>query len=364
MAVAQGEPTPPDATKGGSSSGEPETPADLTTAAGREAAKRAAKAAEKAKKRAATAVPAEVAESVVAAKSWYDHHGRTVYAVLGTFLVIGGGLVGGHHFMSADRAEKSAVLNEAVTVANAPIIAEGEEPPEGVDDFFPTAKARAEKLLEQARAAQKAGTEGSKRWALLVEANALLQLDKHVEARKAYERLVAGGDTVPAVLRYRALEGLGFALEADKKYGEAAGRFAQIGELENGAFKVPSEYHRARMLLGQGEYKKASAVLDALLKAERNRPASEAKRFEDTVGAAGTLLDELAVALDDPKLRASAQQPTAAAGSDDIMEMIRSQLKAGKGEPSLDDKQLEKLVHELDKGGTAPAPPPAEGATK
>ena len=45
--------------------------------------------------------------------------------------------------------------------------------------------------------------------------------------------------------------------------------------------------------------------------------------------------------------------------------MIRSQLKSGKGEPSLDDKQLEKLVHELDKGGGAPpAPPPAEGAPK
>ncbi len=312
-------------------------------------------------------MPAELSQSVVAAKSWYDHHGRTVYTVLGAFLLIGGGIVAAQHFLSADRAEKSALLNEAVSSANAPIIAEGDDPPEGVDDFFPTAKARAEKQLEQARAAQKTGTEGSQLWAVLVEANALAQLDKRAEAQKAYERVLATGASAPSVLRYRALEGVGFMLEADKKYAEAGARFSQIGELENGAFKVPSEYHRARMLVAQGERKKASEVLDAMLKAERNRPATEAKRFEDTVSAAGTLLDELAVALDDPKLRASAQQPAATGGTNDIMQMIRSQLKAGKGEPSLDDKQLEKLVHELDKGGGAPPAQPAsptEGAPK
>ena len=362
MAVAQGEPTPPDATQ----SGEPERAPDTSTAAGREAAKRAAKAAAKAKERAATAVPTEIAESVVAAKSWFDHHGRTVYIALGAFLLLGGGAVAAQHFLSKDRATKSAVLNEAVTIANAPIIAEGEEPPEGVDESFPSAKARAEKALEQARTAQKTGTETSQRWGALIEGNALAQLGKSGEAKQAYERVLAGGDDLPSVLRYRALEGLGFLLENDKKYAEAAARFEQIAALDNGAFKTPAEYHRARMLVAQGNRKKASEVLDALLKAERNRPATEAKRFEDTVSAAETLLGELAVALDDPKLRAAAQPP---ANSDDIMQLIMSQLKSGKGEPALDDKAIENMVHQIDMSdrvpsAPAPAPAPTEGAPK
>jgi hypothetical protein len=106
-------------------------------------------------------------------------------------------------------------------------------------------------------------------------------------------------------------------------------------------------------------------VLDAMLKAERNRPTTEAKRFEDTVGAAETLLSELAVALDDPKLRVAAQPP---ANTDDIMQMIRSQLKSGQGEPSLDDEQIENLVRQIDVSGgqapSAPPPPPAEGDPK
>jgi len=368
MPVAQGDQNKPEAVQGSAAQGTKDQP---TTAAGRLAQKRAAKAAEKAKKRATEPVSPEITAGVAAAKGWYDSHGRTVWFGLFAFVAAGIGIVGVSSYMAGEHAAVAGLLDGAVSAANAPLIAEGEDVPEGVDESFPTEKARAQKMLEEANKAVKASKGETALWAALAQGNALAQLDKRDEAKKAYERVLSAGDAAPSFLRYRALEGLGFALEGDKKYGEAAARFEQLSALEGGAYKVVGEYQRARMLIAQGDRKKASEVLDALLKAERSRPATEAKRFEDVVSSAETLLNELSVELDDPKLRADAPGKAAAHGNNsaDIMEMIRSQLKAGKGEPKLDDEQLKQLERQLDRPSapagapTAPAAPP-EGATK
>ena len=67
------------------------------------------------------------------------------------------------------------------------------------------------------------------------------------------------------------------------------------------------------MQIALGQKQKAADLLQALLKAEKARPAGEGTRFESVVSDAETLLTELSVELNAPKLRADI--PSAAAQS-------------------------------------------------
>ena len=94
--------------------------------------------------------------------------------------------------------------------------------------------------------------------------------------------------------------------------------------------------------MAQGQPQKAAEVLEALVKAERARPEEQGKRFENVVGDAETLLTELSVELNAPKLRqdlapapsampAAGRQGSRAALTKDIVEQLRKQLEQGKG---------------------------------
>src|SRR5690606_11774787 len=84
--------------------------------------------------------------------------------------------------------------------------------------------------------------------AKLGEANALFDQEKYSEARKAYE---AASNHPQAKLneqvKGRALEGIGFTWEAEKKYPEALKAYAALAQLETGNFKKLSIYHQARV---------------------------------------------------------------------------------------------------------------------
>ena len=349
MPVAQGEQNKTEAAEG-------------STAAGRLAAKRAAKAAAKAAQRATGPVPNEVAQGVKVARGLYESNSRVVWIAVGAVAVIAGAWIGVTRYTAKQGREASELLHVGVTAANAPIVAEGQEAPEDAPESFSSSKTRAEKAsAEYAKTSKSFGGSTAAAWSQLGQAQALEQLGKHGEAQALYSKAVAADDK-GGELKFLALQGLAFSLEAEKKYGPAAERFAQIGALADGAYKPVGEYHRARMLLAQNKPKDAASVLEALVKAERARPAEAGQRWQSLVESAQTTLDELAVLLDQPSLR-SESSGSGGGLPQNILDALRGKMGAGKGEPGLSDEDLQRLIQQVDKGGGTPPSPP-EGKSK
>jgi hypothetical protein len=339
MAVAQSEDdtptgTEPQETRGGSNE----------AAANRLAARRAAKAAAKAAKKGTDLpIPDEAQERVVQAAAVYERNSSKLWVGIGAFVVLSAGVFGVLELLGSRNHEAAAALELGVEAARGAIVKEGEDGPTDDDiETFPTVEARAKKAEEAfAAAADKHSDKLAGRWAKLGEATALAELGKHTDAQKLFESL-AGDENM--FIAMRATEGVAFALEAQGKHADAASRFEALGKLRDGAFKPLADYHRARMLVAQGKKQEAATLLGALIKAERGKPETAPSRFTNVVNDAETLLTELSVELDDPKLRADIPKARSAGGnSSDIMEQLRLQLGQGEGGGQLSPEVLEML---------------------
>lgn len=348
--------------------------ASTSTAASRLAAQRAAKAAAKASKRGTSAVPNPVAQGVSAATSWYASHGRLLWVGLaavavGTlaWFVIAAQLAKTGH-------EAAALLSKADETALAPIVAPGEDTgSDAPKESYPTAIARAEKAKAAFAAVVKgfAGSDAAS-WATLGEAGSLLQLGKAAEAQKLYAKLSVQ-ENAPIGVKARAIEGLGFALEGQQKYADAAKQFEKLAPLDEGSYKTLADYHRARMLVAQGQLQKAAELLQPLIKAERARTEAQGGiRYESVLNNAEALLTELSVALGAPSLRVdipapSMQSPTpgpmqegSGSGlSQEIIDSLRKQLESGKGGKGLTKELLQQLEQQAQEN-----PPASTGAEK
>lgn len=297
------------------------------TAGTRLAAKRAAKAAKKAAARGTSNAVGEAANTVAyEATAWMDRHGRTVLIALGACVAIAVGALIISNLSQGKSREAGALLQTAVTTAQGIVVPADETAPEDpIFPVFPSVKEREEKALAQFREVTKqypdtlAGT-----YARLGEANTLLRLGNHAEASKTFEALRTGKSEQDDYIRFRVLEGAGYALEGEKKYGEARERFEALSKLNNGAYRILGDYHRARMLVAEGKRDEAKKLLEELTKAEAEKPADEgspapAERFESTLGAAQTLLTEL-----------GGKPPERSAGgsgiSQQVLESLRKQL--------------------------------------
>jgi len=303
------------------------------TAGSRLAAKRAAKAAKKAASRGTSNPAEEVAKSVQTANAWIEAHGKKVWIALGAAVAVAVAVLGIASLKDGKSREAGALLRTAVTTNQGIIVAPEDTPPE--DPILPTftsAKERDEKALAQYRDVQKQYPDSTAaRYAALGEANILLGLGKPAEASAVFEKLRTGDERDSAkddYLRFRALEGAGYALEAQQKYAEAAERFEALSKLKNGAYRKVGEYHRARMLVLQGKRDEARKVLEALDKAAADKPAEgEAEpaagdSFEFATTAAQTLLQELG---------GQPSQGAAAGGiSQSVLDSLRRQLGAKK----------------------------------
>jgi hypothetical protein len=357
MAVAQSE---DDSTPNTGAGTEPQDRQDRSdanaSAANRLAARRAAKAAAKAAKKGTAVIPDEAQERVVAAAAVYERNSSKLWLGVGAFLLVSAGVFVALDVFGARNHEAAAALEQGIDAARGAIIKEGEEAPEDDDiETFPSVEARAKKAQEAyAAAASNYSGKLAGSWAKLGEAGALAELGKHAEAQKAFESLT--GDADPFVAA-RATEGAAFALEAQDKPADAASRFEALGKLQNGAFKPLADYHRARMLIAQGKQREAATLLETLIKAERGKPDTAPSRFPNVVDEAETLLTELSVELDDPKLRANIPKSRTAGGGtgDNIMDALRLQLGQGEGGGSqLSPELLEMLQKQL--GGDQPPP--------
>lgn len=297
------------------------------TAGSRLAAKRAAKAARKAASRGTTNPAEEVAKSVQNVNAWIDAHGRKVWIVLGAGVAVAVAVFAIIALQDSKGREAGTLLRTAVMTSQGIIVAPEETPPE--DPLFPTftsAKERDEKALGQFREVEKQYPSSvGAGYATLGEGNTLLRLGKDAEAAAAFEKLRASTGDKDDFLRFRVLEGAGYALEGQQKYAEAAERFEALSKLNNGAYRKVGDYHRARMLVLQGKRDEAKQVLEALDKAAADKPIEgeePSDSFEFATTAAQTLLTELG------------GQPKQSAGaggiSQSVLDSLRRQLGSKK----------------------------------
>lgn len=315
----------------------------------------------------------------MSAKTWYDDRQRVLWAAAAGAVVLVGAMFALDSYLEKGRRASGELLRTAVATANAPIVAAETELPEdeAPDESYPTRTARAQKARERFQHAVSGHLSAlPEAWARLGEANALQELGKPGEALKLYEQVTKTGD-LPAFIRWRALEGAGYALEAEQKYADAATRFEEIGKLADGAFKPAGDYHLARMQIAQSAPQKAADLLQALVKAERARPPGEGTRFQSVISDAETLLTELSVQLNAPNLRPEPAAPTAAPAppvrsseaaseiSPEVIEQLRKQL-AEKGGKAVPQEVIDALTKQAKQGQAQPNSPakPAPAGTK
>ncbi|HEX2675936.1 MAG TPA: hypothetical protein VHM19_04835 [Polyangiales bacterium] len=264
------------------------------TAGARLAAKRAAKAAQKAAAKGTAQPGAEVVKSMTLVSDWLDAHQKQLW--LGGLGVIALGVawvVIGRFASQSDR-EAAVLLRAAVTTTQGTInTAEDPAPEDAILPSFPSTEERDKKALEQFQAVPKKFADtAAAHWAQLGEGNTQLAMGKVAEAEKAYAAALAGAGS-DTFLQARATEGLGYALSAQKKYAEALKRFEELSKIDNGANKTLGDYHQARMLVALGKKPEALKILEALLKANAEKPATESQRYASVIDSSETLLTEL-----------------------------------------------------------------------
>lgn len=295
------------------------------TAGTRLAAKRAAKAAQKAAKRGTKNPVEDATRTVQEAAHWVDDHRGKIWGGLAAVLVIGIGWVVLAHYLTTKDNDAGTALRAAVNLNQGIVIPPDETPPEDIIvPTFSSGEERATKTLAAYReVVKKYGNSNPGHYAMLGVANSLLDLGKNAEAATEYTKLieVSGSD---AYLRSRALEGLGYALEAQQKYPEALKRFEELSRFANGSYRSLADYHRARVLVAQGKAADARALLEALSKAlAANTNVQERDRFESAIESADTLLQELGGRpTERPRVDATGQGGL----SQDVLDALRKQL--------------------------------------
>jgi tetratricopeptide (TPR) repeat protein len=316
----------------------PEAPA-RDTAGSRLAAKRAAKAAKKAAARGTQNPVEEVAKSMLWASSWFDRHAKLIWGGVAAVAVAAAAWVLFSMQRTQTEHQAGSLLRNAVVAATGTVLAEDAPAPEdSLVPTFPSAAERDKKALERYREVQKSyGDTPAGHWAKLGEANELLALGKAAEATQAYNAVLqtAGDDNF---LRFRALEGIGYALETDKKPDEALKRYDELGHFDNGAYKSIADYHRARILAATGKRDEALKLLEASIKASAaatEKTAGEgADRFASVNDAAQVLAQELGGAPVEKQPSMDLSGLTGGGGnsvvSQQIMDALRKQLAAKK----------------------------------
>ena len=264
------------------------------TAGSRLSAKRAAKAAKKAAQRGTSNPVEDVAKRVRVVNAWIDDHGRKVWIGLGAVVALAAIGLGVSAFNTSRDHDAGELLRGAISTSAGSVVPADETPPE--DPIFPTfgsVKERDDKALAQYRDVQKKfPSSRAATYALLGEGDALLELGKPAEAASVFAKLLeqAGDDSY---LRFRGLEGAGYALEGQQKYADARKRFADLSKLQNGAYRSVGDYHQARMFVLEGQRAQARSLLEASSKAAADKPAEQGDRFESVQQSAATLLSEL-----------------------------------------------------------------------
>ncbi len=200
------------------------------------------------------------------ARDWLIARQTLVVIAVGVVLV--GGLAAALINYFAGRGEAAAAkdLGKALAILERPVVPtpEGAQltPQDGEEPPFKSAQEQDQalvKALTDFRAAHK-GTLSSTTAALpLGKAEYRLgNQDAAVAAFSEYVKDAAQNDP----MRAAALEGQGYAYEAQQKYDQALASFDEMSKVDSGGYlEGMGQYHRARILILQGKKDDAAAVL-------------------------------------------------------------------------------------------------------
>jgi predicted negative regulator of RcsB-dependent stress response len=104
-------------------------------------------------------------------------------------------------------------------------------------------------------------------WARVSEGRALYEQEKWKLARKAYEAALNHSDQEG--VRWAALEGIAYALEAEKSYDQALERLEELRALDQTLAPIAG-YQEGRILLAQGKPEEAKIKFEAVLNDLKN----------------------------------------------------------------------------------------------
>lgn len=215
------------------------------------------------------------------ARDWFVERQTLVLLAVGVVLV-GGLLVAMFsYFSSRGEARAAKDLGAALEILERPVVPtpEGSQlaPVAGENSPFKSTQEQDQalvKALTDFRAAYK-GTPSATTAALPL-GKAEYRLGNHDGALAAFGDYLKGAPESDP-LRASALEGQGYAYEAQQKYDQALASFDEMSKVDAGGFlEGMGQYHRARILILQGKKDDAAAVL---VKIPVDHPNSAASRL-------------------------------------------------------------------------------------
>jgi len=200
------------------------------------------------------------------AQDWLIERQSLILLVLGVLVV--GGLVAAlmNYFSGRGEDKASQELGRVLEILERPVVPAVEgvplTPPPGEEPPFKTA-AEQDDALEKALTAFRAAHGGTQAatTAALPLGKAQLRLGKNDQAIASFDSFLKDvGQNEP--LRATALEGKGYAFEAQQKYEDALRAFEEMAKVSAGDYlQGMGDYHRARMLIQQGKKEDAAALL-------------------------------------------------------------------------------------------------------
>ncbi len=268
------------------------------------AARMAAKAARKAADRGKTPIAINrIAEKAGQTSEWVKKRQKPFLGFLVCSVSLVAGLIAWQVYAGKTDREAGGLLAKAVTTSQAMILTEENAlDQESVEETYTSIEERAKQSLQAYRkVSRKYANTTAALFGKLGEANAQFELGKFDEALKAYTKALESADYNNFV-KWRAMEGIGFSLEAMKKYDEAKKAFEKIATVADGAYKPESGYHVARMLLIQGKRDAATKKLTELFKELKKREGEEATEHAFVRNEVQTRLRELGIDPDEIKV--------------------------------------------------------------
>ena len=248
------------------------------TAGQRLAAQQAAKSARKAAERGRDADLVEeraIAQAVVA-KDWLQDNLKPLGLMAGGVLLVAAIGIGWSTFTRGQDAEAGAELAA---------ILEGD-----TDDV--TALANAYAAVADGHAKTPAAA-----WARIGEGRALYDQRQWEQSRAAYQAALDSSDGEG--VRWAALEGIAYSLEAEKSYEQAIEQLEAMRELDSNIAPIAG-YHQGRILFAEGKLDEAKTKFDGVLDALKQADAPLLPYTQEQAEARLALIDpSLAPATDD-----------------------------------------------------------------
>jgi tetratricopeptide (TPR) repeat protein len=280
------------------------------TRGSRLAARKAAKAAQKAAdKGQVPLVQSKFKQATATLTQWVSER-RLAVTIASAVIVIATGIGFGWTLYASKKGnEASALLKKAAATSLTPVGTVSEELKASSDiEPFESSEERATSAVKEYRVVRtRYPNSDAATWARIGEGNALLDLGKYDQARDAFaEALRLGQGT--AMVKYRALEGLGFAYEAENKLKDAAKQFQELALVADGAFRPYADYYLARVHISEGQKELAIKTLGQVL-ANLDRMSAEQRIHHSyiTVEATAKLLE---LGADPDKLKAEINKTT------------------------------------------------------